>query len=69
MELDYLAEQGELWIRLDDEGSDRALRVSIPLDLSGLATTSWAGFSATTGASSQNHDIRTFMVTGAAPPP
>jgi hypothetical protein len=69
MELDYLAELGELWIRLDDEGSDRGLRVSIPLDLSGLATTSWAGFSATTGASSQNHDIRTFMVTGAAPPP
>jgi len=66
MELSYVAASNLLNIRLFDEGGSDALYDTVGnIDLSDLDC-SWAGFSAVTGASTQNHDIRTWMLTGAA---
>jgi len=66
MELSYVAAAQEVNIRLFDEGSTDALYDTVTeIDLSDLDC-SWAGFSAVTGMSTQNHDIRTWMLTGAA---
>ena len=67
MELNYVAANQELAIRFIDEGSSDGLFDSvINIDLSGL-NNSWAGFSAVTGMSTENHDIRTWMLNGATP--
>jgi len=67
MELNYIAGNQELAIRFFDEGSADALYDSVlDVDLSRL-NNSWAGFSAVTGMSTQNHDIRTWMLNGANP--
>jgi len=65
MELSYVAGRHELGIRLFDEGgSDALYDTASGVDLSGFGR-SWAGFSAVTGMSTQNHDIRTWMHAGA----
>ena len=64
MELSYVAGNNEISIRLYDEGSSDTLfdsALNINLDNFGP---SWVGFSAVTGMSTQNHDIRTWMLTG-----
>ena len=68
MELTYSAGAHELSIRLFDEGGSDALYDSlegIGLDHFGPST---VGFSATTGASTENHDIRTWSFDGAIVP-
>jgi len=67
MELNYVAANQELSIRFFDEGSSDALYDSVlEVDLDRL-NNAWAGFSAVTGTSTQNHDIRTWMLNGASP--
>ena len=67
MELNYAAGPQELGIRFIDEGSSDALYETVSgVDLSGFGS-SWAGFSAVTGASTQNHDIRRWAFNGAHP--
>ena len=66
LELDYLGELKRLRVRMIDEGSSAAMENWINIDLSGLENV-WAGFSAATGASAQNHDIRTWTLAAARP--
>jgi len=66
LELDYSALEAKLFVRLFDEGGDDALYGDVGVDLSALGA-SYVGFSATTGASTENHDVRTFSFAGAAP--
>ena len=68
MELNYVGANQELGIRFFDEGSSDALYDTVlDVDLSRL-NDSWAGFSAVTGMSTENHDIRTWMLNAANPP-
>jgi hypothetical protein len=68
MELNYVEANQELAIRFFDEGGSDALFDSVlNIDLDRLDN-SWAGFSAVTGMSTQNHDIRTWMLNAATPP-
>lgn len=67
MELDYVAAAHELFIRLFDEGGSDALYDTVSLDLSGFGP-SYAGFSAVTGGSAENHDVRTWSLSAAAAP-
>jgi len=68
MELNYVVASQELGIRFFDEGSSDALYDTVlDVDLSRL-NDSWAGFSAVTGMSTENHDIRTWMLNAANPP-
>lgn len=68
LELSYTATDKSLSIRLFDEGGTDALYDTVTsVDLSGFGP-SWAGFSADTGASTQNHDILTWMLTAAGAP-
>ena len=68
MELNYIESNQEVAIRFFDEGSSDALFNSVlNIDLDRL-NNSWAGFSAVTGMSTQNHDIRTWMLNAATPP-
>ena len=65
MELNYIPAEAKLEIRLFDEGGADALHDTVAsVDLSTFGR-SWAGFSAVTGASTENHDIRTWMHVGA----
>jgi hypothetical protein len=64
MQLSYLAQLQLLRIHLDDEGSSDYLENSVAVDLSSFPA-SHAGFSATTGGSAENHDIRTYTLTAA----
>lgn len=65
MELNYIPAEAKLEIRLFDEGGPDALYDTVAsVDLSTFGR-SWAGFSAVTGASTENHDVRTWMHVGA----
>jgi hypothetical protein len=67
MELTYSAPAQSLSIRFFDEGGTDALYDTVTsLDLSAFGP-SFAGFSADTGASTQNHDILTWMLNAASP--
>ena len=66
LELDYLGALRQLRIRLIDEGSPAALENWVDVDLSDLSLV-YAGFSAQTGGSAQNHDLRTWTLSAAAP--
>ena len=66
LELDYLGALRRLRLRLLEEGGTAALENWVDVDLSEL-TSVHAGFSAQTGASAQNHDIRTWTLSAASP--
>lgn len=66
VEVDYLAASQRLRIRMFDEESDKALENWVDADLGNLGSVT-SGFSASTGASAQNHDIRTWTMAAAAP--
>jgi len=67
MELNYIGSNQELVIRFFDEGSSDALYDTIEgVDLRRLIH-AYAGFSAVTGMSTQNHDIRSWIHNGASP--
>ncbi|MEE3326463.1 MAG: hypothetical protein VX252_03965, partial [Myxococcota bacterium] len=68
MELTYVAASQQLFIRLFDEGGSDALYNTVNgVDLSSFGP-SFAGFSADTGASAQNHDVLTWILNAAAAP-
>ena len=65
MELTYVSGEQSLNIRLVDEEGAAALYETVTgVDLSGFGL-STAGFSAVTGASTENHDVLSWMLTGA----
>ena len=67
MELTYVAADQELGIHFFDEGGGDALLDTVGgVNLSGFGP-SYLGFSAVTGGSSENHDVRTWHFAGAAP--
>ncbi|MDG1959101.1 MAG: GxGYxYP family putative glycoside hydrolase [Candidatus Binatia bacterium] len=66
LELDYLSALRQLRIRLIDEGSAAALENWVEVDLASFGSM-YAGFSAQTGGSAQNHDLRTWTLSAAAP--
>ena len=63
LEVRHLSGLNQLQIRLIDESGGGYLEDTIGLNLDGWGA-SWAGFSATTGMSAENHDIRTWEFTG-----
>ena len=67
LELTYVAATQELFIRFYDEGGSDALYDTVSgVDL-GAFGPSFAGLSADTGGSTQNHDTLTWMLNAAAP--
>jgi hypothetical protein len=67
MELTYVAAGPELAIRFFDEGGTDALYDTVlGVDLSAFGS-SYVGFSGTTGASTENHDVRSWILDAAAP--
>ena len=63
LEVRHLAALNQLHLRLIDESGGGYLEDTIGLNLEGWGP-KWAGFSATTGMSAENHDIRTWEFTG-----
>jgi len=63
LEVRHLAALNQLQLRLIDESGGGYLEDTIGLNLDGWGP-AWAGFSATTGMSAENHDIRTWEFTG-----
>ena len=65
MELSYIPAEAKLAIRLFDEGGPDALYDTVASVDLGTFGRSWAGFSAVTGASTENHDVHSWMHAGA----
>lgn len=67
MTLNYSRGTHSLRIRIWDEGGTAYLANTVSVDLDSFGA-SWVGFSATTGGSAENHDVRTWRLAAAAAP-
>ncbi len=67
MTLAYSKGTHSLRIRIWDEGGTAHLDNTVAVNLDAFGA-SWAGFSATTGGSAENHDVRTWRLAAAAAP-